>query len=124
MSKLWKCYNCETPTGHGTDFAGAVGKCPKCGADTSSGRVVQRAVIHFDPPHPVLQAKGTNRRACDSTKPIQGGENDHGTGEPAAVTCPACQQSTVFKDEMAKRGGDYLQLVPGTDFTIQPSDSQ
>lgn len=123
MSKLWKCYNCVHPTSGspGVDFVGPAGKCPACGAEESSGRVAQRSTIHFDPPHPVLKAKGTNRRPCDG-KPVAGGM---ATGEPSAVNCPDCRGSKPFLDAMAQRGGDYETVPEAADFTIpDPNESK
>lgn len=118
MSKLWKCYNCETPIGViGYDFESDVPVCPKCGLDgrdpVMASRMTERVVIHFDPPHPIMRGRGINKRACDG-KPIHGG---YAVGEPANVTCPECKTSDAF---LKVTGGEPPKVVvpDGHDFVI------
>lgn len=125
MGKL-KPYRCHNPKcaddPHGKqrhDFAAEFPVCPKCKWDGRkpgfSNGVIALACIHFDPPNQV-QAYNPNVthaslkcRACDPAKPIAGG---HGTGNPTAVTCPACKETPAFKAAIeAWQEGRYEDYV-------------
>jgi ssDNA-binding Zn-finger/Zn-ribbon topoisomerase 1 len=99
--KLWVCYNCgEMP--FGKPFEGPNATCPECGL---SERVLERATIHFDPPHAKLKNKGTGVRPCDGQPvcgPVKMTLNNRettrmATGDPSSVTCQKCRESEEWK---------------------------
>ena len=115
---LYVCRNHPLPAG-GFPFEADKPVCPQCGLNRDekpeyASYIAEREVIHFDPPHPVLIDRGTNRAAC-SGLPIGGGDPRMGGkflfGTPAreAVTCPACRQTDVFKGDQPS--GQALRAV-------------
>ena len=85
--------------------------CPQChldSADPKLGQIVQRLVIvHFDPPTE-HEGIGHSHRACDAGIAIQAPDTQRGpnpwhagSGDPRQVNCPACRQSSAFKQALA-----------------------
>ena len=118
MSKLWRCYNCPLDTGAEWHEWQGLPKCPKCGlsqTDKPGGElVVERTAIHFDPPHPLLKGKGTNKRACDSKSVGIGSA----TGVALSVTCPECLKTDAYKTA-AELQGTLVTTAAEADFVVQ-----
>jgi hypothetical protein len=87
VAKLYKCYNCDDPKRQvpGRDFTADKPVCPECGLDGSdpivAHRIVERRVIHFEPPHPSPSDCGSGKIACGCpgagkqvTRAIRGGQ--------------------------------------------------
>jgi hypothetical protein len=93
--KRWRCNNAACKQG---EFAADLPVCPGCAVDARNPRyagvVTGLAVIHFDPPDPVVPAMGQNVLACDPSKPIGG---HMASGAHDAVNCPACRGSEAFR---------------------------
>jgi hypothetical protein len=111
--RLWLCFNCQPQH----EFDGGKGICPKCGADhddpKSRGAVAPRVVIHFDPPHAVLQGRGIGCYACDPTKAV-GSQGTRATGDPRVVNCPACKLTTAWKAAIDDINNPPAYRVPST----------
>ena len=105
---LYRCMNCDNPKGlPGKDFEGPKEQCPDCGALPPS--VIERATIHFDPPSGIRD-RGSNDAACNPGLRIHSGnQNMMMSGHPAAVTCPACKQTRLWKDAAEVMG---IPMVP------------
>lgn len=114
--RLWKCWNpkCADKLGMpGHDFVGddAAGKCDRCGLQSDDKRfghlIVPRVVIHFDAPSGIVEGHGVGYAACEPERTREKGYRM--TGEPVAVTCPACRGSEAFAkaDHDAKLHPDY-----------------
>lgn len=139
QTRRYRCYNCHVVGSHklGFDFVGpadlAAVACPSCGIEASGARGSQLiqtvAVIHFEPPAVGNRAAtfegsnkvrvrgtlGSDRVACPAA--------DDGsaqllqlrrTGEPSAVTCPACIGSEVFKAHAGRTAVDPRFDLPTT----------
>lgn len=112
-ARLYRCYLCG-----GHEFMAATGAdpvCPSCGTSQrdprAGGMIATLEVIHFDPPATVkggaralapntrgarlLAGFGLGHAACNPAEKVSGGGRF--TGEPLAVTCPACKASDAFK---------------------------
>lgn len=120
--KLFRCYVCEGKPGMpGKDFAAEVPVCPDCKIDGRvpkyASYVVALKVIHFDPPDPVLGKlqgrlrRGLNHAACNPALPVG---KCLASGDPAAVNCPACQQTDIYKSELHD-----ASINPEDDFDLQ-----
>ena len=101
--RLWKCWNAkcaDKPGMPGHDFVGedAVGKCDKCGLASNDPRfgrlIVPRVILHFDAPSGIVDGAGVNYAACEPERTRAKGYRM--TGEPSAVTCPACRGTEAF----------------------------
>lgn len=123
--KMFRCYACTNDNGlPGRDFVAENPVCPACGLDgTTNPRFkplfAELAVVHFDPPTAV-PGVGTNRPACDPKKKIGGPGVDRATGEPLAVTCPACKGSKTWQDAMEARGEPITPPEADLEVTIDP----
>lgn len=120
--KLYMCYNCMGTNGvPGKPFEVERGDvaCPECGLTQkeSQSHIVKREVIHFDPPHPKIKGKGTNKRACDG-RAIQGGM---ATGAPSSVTCPNCKTKPAYINA-AEESGDP-EVPSEQDYSIQSMET-
>lgn len=98
--RLWLCTNHPDLGTSGYKFEAEKPVCPGCGVDGEApgmgGVVLPRAVIHFDPPHPVLARRGLNRRACEPGKHVGHG-GGLATGQADEVNCPACKATAAYK---------------------------
>ena len=111
MNRLWHCFNCST------NFQAAKDLCPNCGADgkdpKAGGVIAPRMVIHLDPPHAILHSKGLGFHACDPTAQV-GTKGMRATGDPMAVTCPACMETDAFKALQGNLDVPHAYRVPDT----------
>lgn len=102
---LWRCYNCVHPTKGipGRDFSSEspVPVCPYCelkqDLPEARGLIVALAIIHFDPPHDILKAKGKNHIACNPAKRVGISRKLWATADHGSVTCEKCMASEVFQ---------------------------
>lgn len=88
----YRCLNCKA------EFDAPRPACAPCGLDATANPrdaqlLAELAVVHFDPPSKV-EGRGLGRAACDPA--VKYGGDRRFTGEPAAVTCPACKASQAF----------------------------
>lgn len=100
---LYLCRN-HPDTVHGHPFEADKPVCPRCGmdrdADPSHAQyIADRVVVHMEPPHPLKFDRGAGHAACDPA--LKTGTRVKGvavvtTGEPLAVTCPACKLTEAF----------------------------
>lgn len=121
--KLWRCLNPECHDGFDGppvfDFENETGECPTCknSPKTAPQKIAERATIHYlkiDPAGPVKTPNGSRRVAC---QPLLRRLPTHCTGEPSAVTCPACkadadvaanvvQHQAITADAVAAESGE------------------
>lgn len=102
----YRCYSCDNDKGlPGCDFDVQFGTpvvCPHCGekfiSDTA-GQVSRVEVIHYDPP--VTARKGKGFAACNPALKMGTGKF---SGEPAAVTCPNCRKTPIWREQAELRG--------------------
>jgi hypothetical protein len=143
QQRRYRCYNCQVKGSPklGYDFLGAADPkqvaCPSCGVELATARGEQLiqlvAVIHYEPPAASNRAAtfegankvrvrgtvGSDRVACDR-EPVDGNSLSaqyrqlRRTGEPAAVTCPACLGSEVFKAAAGQTALDPRFDLPTT----------
>lgn len=117
--KLFKCYNClsdkEKP---GRDFTAAEPKCPHCGLDGTDPHVkhliVQRRIVHFEPPHPIAKDRGTGKLACGANR-----AGTQSTGVITVANCPACKESEAGKLAAKPVGVDEFELELNVDLANQ-----
>lgn len=130
--RRYRCFACLSHGGRklGRDFLASTDtlsvSCPNCGleaADPKGGAlIVPVAVVHYEPPKAKLSATvrrmvGADRVACDAEDAgPASGRGIMRTGEPAAVTCPACRGSEAFKAEAGAVG-----LDPRFDLPVKPA---
>lgn len=124
MAKLYKCYNCDDPKRQvpGRDFTADKPVCPECGLDGSdpivAHRIVERRVIHFEPPHPVARDCGMGKIACGCP-----GAGKQVTRSIGAANCPACLASTHGQKALAALEG--REEVPNpADFAVSVQTDQ
>lgn len=112
--KLYRCSNanCCDRVGNPHEFLADEGICPKCGisqGDQRFGSLIIRCVmIHFDPPSPV-PGYGLGVRACAPETAIHAPVDAFGrprighggTGDPVAVSCPACKATEAYQAAIA-----------------------
>ena len=111
MSKLWRCLLCadmNDPDRYwGLDFEDTDPKCPRCKAGPNA--VIPRVFVHFLFPAtdgPIGGMAGRRfRAACKPEYTNRNlGEHFRASGEPGAVTCPACKATRdydSFKDAIS-----------------------
>lgn len=110
--KLYRCMACLGGRGTpGRDFEADGPVCPECGAEGND--VLQRVVVHFDPPSGRRQGGrswGKGHLACRPDVPVLSAGPDGvryvASGHPDAVTCSACRDSEAFKEAAASFGFD------------------
>lgn len=118
----YRCYICVNDRGiPGQEFAAspARGKlvvCPRCGLGEhprDAAMIVKLETIHFDAPtnNP---ARGVGHAACDA-KLMAGAVRL--TGEPVAVSCPACVRTEIYRTVAAERGSP--PVFAEADFAIE-----
>jgi ssDNA-binding Zn-finger/Zn-ribbon topoisomerase 1 len=107
MARLYRCTNksCSTDP-HGRRIFDFVTEakpeaivCPKCG---DAHYLVPLVPVHFlaaDPQGPIRSAEGRSRVAC---RPDMAEVKGRLTGEPSAVTCPACKGTKLFEERQRK----------------------
>jgi hypothetical protein len=96
------------------DFEADLPVCPKCKKD---GRkhpqaVIERATIHYlanDDDGPIRTPHGSRLVAC---QPALRRLPKHATGETAAVTCPACKASAIFRDHVGGNVDQHVAILP------------
>jgi hypothetical protein len=89
---LYRCLHCKA------EFDAPRPACAACGLDPAkdprdASQFAEMAVVHFDPPSHV-EGRGKGFAACDPK--VRYGGDRRFTGEPAAVTCPACKTSEAL----------------------------
>lgn len=100
MSKLWRCVNPDCSSdpdvpGRDADFEAAEGECPKCRRSGPAAvvEVARVCLLVFAGDGPIRTPHGGRRVAC---KPDARRHPRYATGEPAAVSCPACKATDDF----------------------------
>lgn len=98
MARRYRCTNC------GNEFVSERQACVACDIDATHDPVAKRAIlplalIHYDPPHPKIQGRHTNMRACDPKTPIGKGR---GTGEARHVNCDACKATPAYQQAVQR----------------------
>lgn len=90
--------------------------CPKCGCDIRKypNLVIERKLIHYDPPHPVIGERGQRCAACDPALKWEGSDHVGFTGAPGAVTCPNCMATDVWKQHAIEQ-----RVRKEYDFTVE-----
>ncbi len=117
---LWRCLNGRCAQNRnrsrpGYDFELPVTQppvCPVCGASglVHPDTVIERKLLHYDrivsdDPNSVIRPnRGENVAACDPATPWEGNERVGYTGEPSAVTCPACKRTEAWRTDAVKCG--------------------
>lgn len=117
--KMYRCYNprcADRPEiMPGFDFMAETPTCPKCGTSQEhknprlAGLIVNRVTIHFDPPHPAVDNVGLNTLACDPSKAVG---RYQASGDPDAVTCPACRLTEAWHQANTAKSFDPADDVP------------
>jgi len=114
---LWRCTSPDCAENDGPhpafDFEAAGPVCPKCGADGRArpGAVLPRACIHYlvsDPGGKIRTPSGNRLVAC---APDARQIPEHAAGYHAAVTCPACRASEVFRAHQAADTDQHQDIV-------------
>jgi hypothetical protein len=124
MKRLYRCYACLNEKGFaGLDFIGEKPICPNCKIDGQNPRFAEyisiREVVHLDPPvdHPILRhSVGMGHPACDPKIEIAKRTDVRASGDPRAVTCPHCHETSEFK--IAMQGIDSRGVIPERDTPI------
>lgn len=127
MAKLWKCYNCDDPKRSvpGRDFTADKPVCPTCGLDGAdpqvAHKIVQRRLIHFEPPHAVAADCGSGKLACGA-KPV----NVQITRAVVAANCSACLASEAGKAAVAAAESTADDVPNPADFlvSVDPQNHQ
>lgn len=116
--KLWKCYNClDDRDNPGREFFSDARCCPNCGLDADKeerfkSRIIPCVLIHFDPPHDIVEGRGVNKPACGAKK------WQAMTGVPSVANCPACKRTDEFRQAEVEtdEGEDFpdisIQITP------------
>lgn len=107
LTRMYRCYNCQPENEFVVvgDPAAPV-TCPKCSIDTTDPRTKERIVplvfVHLEPIRGTVAARGfgTGEIACAPGKPAP--DNATRTGEPSAVTCPMCKESSLYQMAIGK----------------------
>lgn len=110
-TKLYRCQAEDHPDEHGRlifDFEAEGPICPKCGADAKLPEYVHTVVelvqVHFlvKDKAGLMIGKGSRYRAACDPKAIIG-DKFRATGDPTAVTCRRCQESSDYPEERRRR---------------------
>lgn len=111
------CLNCADDKGiPGKKFWSDTAKC-SCGVDATvpelASYLKKLVLMHYDPPHPVLHGRGTNKKLCDgqSVHTLVPAKESY-TGDPSCVTCPLCKAHAKFPANVdvphVVSDGDYV----------------
>lgn len=109
----YRCMKCGQDKPIAFEFVSETGVCPGCGLNAKDNPMVVGALvcIHFDPPGDA-RGVGKRYRACDPDCGITIQHVHHadvgrhaGSGDPGAVTCPACMDTEIYKSELGERKG-------------------
>lgn len=119
MAKFFKCYNCLDPKRQvpGFDFTADKPVCPNCGLDAAdpivAHKIVQRRLIHFEPPHPIASDCGTGKIACG----FKGGAPQV-SRSILATNCPNCLASDAGKKAQAAAEATDDDVPNPADFVL------
>lgn len=91
----WRCLKCNCPIGY--EFVADGPKCPSCGAGDPI--VIPLVNVHFlsmAKNGPIKGGDGLSYAIACRPEVANYGRSSL-TGEPSAVTCPACKEASAFK---------------------------
>ena len=103
---MYRCHVCEPEANQlGTDFEANKPICPRCGTDGTNARfqkyITERVVLHFDAPTHIPDL-GVGYIACNPSQRVPAGAHLRFTGDPGAVSCPACRATEAWVKASAK----------------------
>lgn len=116
---LFKCMNkrCWSESGRpGFDFEDGMPVCPKCNTDQRDKRlgylIVDRVLIHYDPPHDSVDGVGKGYIAC-SKIPVHevAMRGQQASGEPVAVNCQKCKESAEWPKDWIEMDPKRVPLI-------------
>ena len=98
-ARRFRCYRCNPPLGH--EFDGGEPRCPSCQAGPPAVQELTLVHLLFEDSRGAIAGHQGSRwtMACQPGKPLRNYPHRPmpATGDPLAVTCPACRQSEAYR---------------------------